>query len=68
MTDKPGLEALNRQLLRAISAYGDRHYTYGRCRDVPMEDRNCDLSVTLRQLRLLQSSLEWRLEAMENEK
>ena len=68
MSDKPALEGLNKQMLRAISAYDAYHYTDGRHHDVPMEDRICEFPVTLKQLRLLQSSLELRLEAMENEK
>jgi len=53
------LNVLNDYFLRVISAHNSdidgRHF------DIPLEDRQIDICVTLAQLRLLQSSIEWRI-------
>ena len=59
------IEDLNNYLLRAISAYDSS--PDGRHFDVPMDDRIVDLPVTLRQLRILKSSVELLLEMRKNE-
>lgn len=57
------LEDLNNYLLRVISIYDSK--TDGRHFDVPMEDQIIDVPITLRQLRLIQSSIEYRMEAIQ---
>lgn len=57
---------LNNYLLRAIAAYDSR--LDGRYLDVSMEDRSVEIAFTIRELKLLQSSLEWRMYSKENER